>query len=147
MRAEKKHSWAESKLKGLNMNINNCVDKAYEEKSFEELAGAPIHVLQGVSAESAAMLKNAFNVDTVREFTELKFVKWATAIVHLAGEAESKQGAAKEMLLDDALEMSFPSSDPISVSSGITRIEVAPEMVAAQTDHQNSGSPATQINK
>lgn len=45
---------------------------------------------------------------------------------------------AKESLLDDALEMSFPSSDPISVDSGITRIEVAPEMVDAGTDHQNS---------
>ncbi|WP_395010031.1 hypothetical protein [Undibacterium sp.] len=46
----------------------------------------------------------------------------------------------KESLLDDALEMSFPSSDPISVSSGITRIEVAPEMVDAGVDHQNSQS-------
>nr|WP_315485242.1 hypothetical protein [uncultured Undibacterium sp.] len=45
---------------------------------------------------------------------------------------------AKESLLDDALEMSFPSSDPISVNSGITRIEVAPEMVDAGADHQNS---------
>ncbi len=44
----------------------------------------------------------------------------------------------KESLLDDALEMSFPSSDPISVNSGITRIEVAPEMVDASVDHQNS---------
>lgn len=47
---------------------------------------------------------------------------------------------AKETLLDDALEMSFPSSDPISVNSGITRIEVAPEMVDAGADHQNSQS-------
>lgn len=53
---------------------------------------------------------------------------------------EADQEDVKESLLDDALEMSFPSSDPISVSSGITRIEVAPEMVDASVDHQNSQS-------
>lgn len=53
---------------------------------------------------------------------------------------EPDQEHVRESLLDDALEMSFPSSDPISVSSGITRIEVAPEMVDAGVDHQNSQS-------
>jgi len=47
---------------------------------------------------------------------------------------------AKESLLDDAIEMTFPSSDPISISIGITKIEVAPDMVAARSDHQNSGA-------
>ena len=46
---------------------------------------------------------------------------------------------AKEALLDDAVEMTFPASDPISVSSGITRIDVAPEMVDAHGDHQIAG--------
>ena len=46
---------------------------------------------------------------------------------------------AKEALLDDAVEMTFPASDPISVSSGITRIEVAPDMVDAHDDHQLAG--------
>lgn len=56
--------------------------------------------------------------------------------VELEGEAGDEN--AKETLLDDAIEMTFPSSDPISVSSGITRIEKAPEMAEARTDHQNS---------
>lgn len=120
------------------MNINKCVDKAYEDKSFNQLADAPIDALQGVSATHAALLKNAFNITTIREFANLKFVKWATAITALADESETGEEKAKEALLDDAIEMTFPSSDPISVSSGITRIEVAPEMVAARTDHQNS---------
>jgi hypothetical protein len=46
---------------------------------------------------------------------------------------------AKETLLDDAVEMTFPASDPISVDAGITRIEVPPEMVNASSDHQNAG--------
>ncbi|MFZ6818700.1 DUF2188 domain-containing protein [Undibacterium sp. Ji22W] len=62
--------------------------------------------------------------------------------IELAVEPNKKEATenAKETLLDDALEMSFPSSDPISVNSGITRIEVAPEMVDAGVDHQNSQS-------
>jgi hypothetical protein len=34
--------------------------------------------------------------------------------------------------------MTFPASDPISVDSGITRIEVPPDMVNASTDHQHA---------
>jgi hypothetical protein len=107
-------------------------------KAFLELAGAPINALQGVSAKDAAMLKDVLNISTIRELAELKFLQWATAIVNLADDGETDEDKAKESLLDDALEMSFPSSDPISVSSGITRIEIVPELVTAQTDHQNS---------
>ncbi|MCU6433877.1 hypothetical protein LPB67_08815 [Undibacterium sp. Jales W-56] len=120
------------------MNIIKCVDKAYEHLNFIELADAPVSALQGVSAKDAELLKKAFQVDTIRDFGKLKFVKWAAAIATLAEQVETEEDKAKETLLDDALEMSFPSSDPISVNSGITRIEVAPEMVNASTDHQNS---------
>jgi hypothetical protein len=125
------------------MNISRYVDKAYEDKNFDELGEAPIDALQGVSAKDAALLKQAFNVTTIREFANLKFVKWATAITALANEAESEKDKAKETLLDDAIEMTFPSSDPVSVASSITRIEVAPDMAAARTDHQNSKSIKT----
>lgn len=53
--------------------------------------------------------------------------------------AAPKADLAKEALLDDAVEMTFPASDPISVNSGITRIEVAPDMVDAHGDHQLAG--------
>ncbi len=120
------------------MKILTCVDKAYENMNFHELANAPVDALLGVSAKDAELLKKAFNVTTIRELGHLKFVKWAIAITTLADEIETKEDKARECLLDDALEMSFPSSDPISVNSGITRIEVAPDMVDASTDHQNS---------
>jgi hypothetical protein len=51
-----------------------------------------------------------------------------------------EQGMADEALLDSAIEMTFPSSDPISVSSGITRIEVQPDKVDASKDHQHSNA-------
>jgi hypothetical protein len=127
----------------MNLNMNKCVDKAYEDKSFKELADAPLNALQGVTTRDAELLKEAFNITTIREFANLKYVKLATAIATLADGVETEQDKAKETLLDEALEMSFPSSDPISVSSGITRIEVAPEMVAARTDHQNSQAVET----
>jgi hypothetical protein len=123
------------------MNISKIVDKAYENKSFRQLADAPVSALRGVSSKDAEALKKAFNVQSVRDLANLEFIRWASAITTLADEeVETEEEKAKETLLDDAVEMSFPASDPISVSSGITRIEVAPDMVLAQTDHQNSQS-------
>jgi nucleotidyltransferase/DNA polymerase involved in DNA repair len=122
------------------MNISKCVDKAYEGKSFNELANAPVNALEGVGAKDAALLKSAFNVSTIRDLANLKFVKLATAITTLADEDDSDHNRAEETLLDDAIEMTFPSSDPISVAPNITRVEVKPDMVDARTDHQNSQS-------
>lgn len=66
------------------MNINNAVDKAFEDKSLKEIADAPVSALQGVSDGDAEKLQDAFNVKTVRDLAELKYVKWAQAIVNLA---------------------------------------------------------------
>lgn len=65
-------------------DIAKFVDKAYEGKSFAELADAPVAALQGVSDGDAEKLKAAFNVKTVRDLAELKYVKWAQAIVALS---------------------------------------------------------------
>ena len=44
----------------------------------------------------------------------------------------------EEEQIDDAVEMTFPASDPISVDpNSITRIEKAPEKPDASEDHQN----------
>jgi hypothetical protein len=122
------------------MNIDTVVDKEYLGKCFRELAGAPVSALKGVSAADAKALAKAFNISSVRELAELDFVKWAQAITILADhEQETPAQLAKETLLDEAVEMTFPASDPISVDSGITRIEVPPDMVNAQGDHQHAG--------
>jgi hypothetical protein len=57
-----------------------------------------------------------------------------------SAEAEPREAVAKETLLDDAVEMTFPASDPVSVASSITRIEVPPEKVDASSDHQNAAA-------
>lgn len=66
------------------MNINNAVDKAYEDKSLAELADAPIAALQGVSERQAQLLQDAFRIKTIRQLANLKYVRWARAIVALA---------------------------------------------------------------
>ena len=66
------------------MNINKAVDKAYEGKSLKELADAPVSALQGLSEGDAKLLAEAFNVKTVKDLANLKYVKWAQAIVALA---------------------------------------------------------------
>lgn len=123
------------------MNIESIIDKGHFGKSFRDLADSPLSALRGLSEADAKALKKAFNVSTLREFANLKFVKWAIAISTLADEETMAPAeAAKEELLDDAVEMTFPASDPISVQSSITRIEVAPDKVDAHADHQHAGA-------
>ena len=115
------------------MNIDTVVDKEYLGKNFRALADSPVSALRGVSAKDAKALAQAFNVTTVRELANLDCVKWACAITTLADQEQAPASErASESLLDGAVEMTFPASDPISVDAGITRIEVAPDLVDAQ---------------
>jgi hypothetical protein len=119
------------------MSIDTIVEPAFHGKSFSELINAPVSALYGIGEKQARALREAFGVETIGDLAELKFVKRACAIASLAGAAAEPSEIASEALLDDAVEMTFPASDPISVDAGITRIEVPPEMVEASTDHQN----------
>ena len=122
------------------MNIDTIVDKQYVGLSFRALAEAPTTALRGISPKDAKALAQAFNVNSVRELANLDFVKWAQAIATLADhEQATPEEQAKETLLDGGIEMTFPASDPVSVDSGITRIEVPPDMVNAKSDHQHAG--------
>jgi predicted RecB family nuclease len=129
------------------MNIESIVDEQFKAKCFRELVEAPISALRGVSTSDARALSKAFGINTIGELAELRFVKWASAIKTLAAEeTDTKEQIAKETLLDEAVEMTFPASDPISVDAGITRIEVAPEKVDASSDHQSAATIAANTN-
>lgn len=125
------------------MNLHSIVEHAYLELSFTDLAAAPLTVLKGVSEKNAQALQQSFGVHTVRDLAQLNCVKWAGALTILAdAESLTQEQQAQEGLLDNAVEMTFPASDPISVTSSITRIEIAPETADAQTDHQAAGQQA-----
>ncbi len=64
-------------------SMGPILDKAYENREFDELADAPVDALQGVSASDAVALKQAFNITTIRELAESKYVLWAQAICNL----------------------------------------------------------------
>jgi predicted RecB family nuclease len=123
------------------MNIQIIVNDTHHNKCFRELVSEPVTALRGVTPQQAEALRDAFGITTIADLAELKVVKWARAIRTMASaEAEPADSAAKETLLDEAVEMTFPASDPLSVDSGITRIEVAPEKADASTDHQHASA-------
>jgi hypothetical protein len=123
------------------MNINSIVNEEFRSQGLRELVGAPLTALHGLSEQQAHALRSAFGVTTIGELAELKILKTVQAIKCLAAdECETPKEMAEEVLIDDAVEMTFPASDPLSVASSITRIEVPPEMVEASSDHQHSKS-------
>jgi hypothetical protein len=123
------------------MNIQIIVNDTHHDKCFRELVNQPVTALRGLSQAQADALRDAFGINTIGELAELKVVKYARAIRTMAtAESEPQGDIAKETLLDDAVEMTFPASDPVSVQSSITRIEVVPDKVNASTDHQGAAA-------
>ena len=125
------------------MNITTIVNEAFHGKSPRELMDSPLTALVGVGEKEAQALQDAFGVSTIGQLAQLDVVAHAVAIKMMAGSGTQSQGeAAKETLLDEAVEMTFPASDPIAVDAGITRIEVAPDKVDASRDHQGAAAIA-----
>ena len=60
------------------------MDKPYEGMTFKELANAPVDAISGISENDGQLLKEAFNVKTVSDLANLKYVRWAQAICALA---------------------------------------------------------------
>jgi hypothetical protein len=126
-----------AKSERTEMNIDTIVNETFQGMCFRELVGAPLTALRGISEDEASALEQGFGVKTIGDLANLKAVRYARAIRMMAdAESLSPQERAKEELLDDAVEMTFPASDPIAVEASITRIEVAPDMPAASLDHQ-----------
>lgn len=124
------------------MNINEIVNEEFHGKTLRELVDSPLTALKGIGEKEARALEEGFGVRTIRELSQLKFITHAVAIEMMASVEHPANKGAQEALLDDAVEMTFPASDPISVDSGITRIEVAPDMVEASRDHQSASAIA-----
>jgi len=72
----------------VSVNLSRGLDKAYEDKSVKEILDAPPSALAGLSEGDAALLKQAFGIDTVRELGSNKYFALAGVLVAL----ENKEG-------------------------------------------------------
>jgi hypothetical protein len=127
-------------MKGRIMNIDSIVNQEYRGKSLSELVNSPLTAFSGVSEQQVSAFAAA-GVHTIGDLANMRLVNYAIAIKALSScEGASGKQQAEEELLDDGVEMTFPASDPVSVQSSITRIEVAPDKVDASRDHQAAQS-------
>ncbi len=69
-------------------DITRFFDKAYEQRDFSDLADAPIEAISGLSQGDADALKRAFNIRTIRDLAENKFVLVAQAVMALSASAK-----------------------------------------------------------
>jgi predicted flap endonuclease-1-like 5' DNA nuclease len=68
------------RLENTFMNLDKGLDKASEEKSFNELVDQPVHVLQGISPRAGETLAS-LGVKTVMDLATFKYCEWAEAMV------------------------------------------------------------------
>lgn len=66
------------------LGLEKKLMKAWEGKSAQDLADAPVTVLEGLTKEDAEYLEKAFGIKTIRDMAKQKHFRWAQAIVTLA---------------------------------------------------------------
>jgi hypothetical protein len=66
------------------LGLETKLDKAWEGKSASDIANAPVSALAGVTEADAELLRQAFNIKTVRDLGTNKYFRWAQAIAALA---------------------------------------------------------------
>ncbi len=60
------------------------LDKEYQSDKFKNLADAPVSAIAGISKKDATLLMEAFEIRTIRDLAECKYVKIAQIICGLA---------------------------------------------------------------
>jgi hypothetical protein len=72
----------------VQANLAKALDKAYEDKTVREILDAPPSALAGLTERHDAILKETFDIDTVRELGSNKYFALAGVLVAL----ENKEG-------------------------------------------------------
>lgn len=67
----------------MAIDLDKVLDKAWAEKPLAEVLAAPVAALKGVTDKHGELLREAFGVQTVADFGQLKFARWAQALVAL----------------------------------------------------------------
>ena len=60
------------------------LDKKFRDKTWSEVANAPVSAINGVSEKDGVYLQRAFNIKTIQDLAENKFVRVAQTIISLA---------------------------------------------------------------
>jgi hypothetical protein len=68
----------------VSLALTKLLDKAYEDKSLDEIVNAPVAALSGVSENDAKLLQEAFNIKTVGDLGRNKFFRAALTLTELA---------------------------------------------------------------
>ncbi|MGA5145427.1 hypothetical protein ACPCSF_10325 [Streptomyces griseoincarnatus] len=66
-----------------SIDLDKVLDKAWADKSLQEVLAAPVAALKGVSDRDGELLREAFGVKTVADLADLKYVRWAQALAAL----------------------------------------------------------------
>ncbi|MFE0823578.1 hypothetical protein ACFW40_21785 [Streptomyces sp. NPDC058807] len=66
-----------------SIDLDKVLDKAWADKSLQEILAAPVAALKGVSDRDGELLREAFGVKTVADLADLKYVRWAQALAAL----------------------------------------------------------------
>jgi hypothetical protein len=69
-------------------NFSQCsgaiLDQEFNSKDFIELSEKPVHAIKGISEEDAERLQEAFNIKTINDLAQNKYVSIAQTTVSLA---------------------------------------------------------------
>jgi hypothetical protein len=60
------------------------LDKKFRNETWSDVARAPISAINGVSEDDGVYLQRAFNIKTIQDLAENKFVRVAQTIISLA---------------------------------------------------------------
>ena len=66
-----------------SIDLDKVLDKAWADKSLQEILDAPVAALKGVSDRDGELLQEAFGVKTVADLANLTYVRWAQALAAL----------------------------------------------------------------
>jgi hypothetical protein len=69
----------------ISVNLEKALDKAYEDKTLDELLDAPPSALAGLTPEHDKVLADALRIRTIRDMGSNKFFAIANTLVALEG--------------------------------------------------------------
>ncbi|MBO0853489.1 MAG: hypothetical protein J2P18_06955 [Nocardia sp.] len=71
----------------VSVALDKALDKAFEDKSLQEILAAPPSALAGLTEKHDAALKDALGVKSIADLGNNKYIRLAVALADLAAKA------------------------------------------------------------